>query len=107
MSAVSIRLIPASRQTSIWRAAPVASVIPTGASGPRSPNVIVPSDSAETRRPERPSWRYSISTSHCQDDLAGHAALAQRVERLARLAPVARVSAVHAEPPVGDHRREQ
>src|SRR5262249_31707055 len=35
--------------------------MPTGASAPRSPKVIVPIVRVETRRPERPSWRYSTA----------------------------------------------
>src|SRR5215217_1867164 len=62
-SAVSIRFTPASRHKSIWRRAPSTSVEPTLANLPPPPKVIVPRVSAETRRPERPSWRYSMRVS--------------------------------------------
>jgi hypothetical protein len=53
--AVSMKLMPRSRQRSIWRVAPAASVEPTAAKFPLPPNVMVPSVSAETLRPEEPS----------------------------------------------------
>src|SRR5262245_27066193 len=52
--------MPASRHMSTWRRAASTSVLPTLAKFPRPPKVIVPSDSADTRRPDRPSWRYSM-----------------------------------------------
>src|SRR5215469_12743579 len=64
-SAVSIRFTPASRHMSTWRRAPLASVAPTARNPPRPPKVIVPSVSADTRRPLRPSWRYSIGKPPC------------------------------------------
>jgi hypothetical protein len=48
---------PASRHMSIWRRASSTPVVPTLANFPAPPKVIVPRVSAETRRPERPSWR--------------------------------------------------
>src|SRR4051812_42806027 len=50
--------MPASRHMSSWRRAPATSVVPTVAFVPK---VMVPSASDETRRPERPSWRYSMT----------------------------------------------
>src|SRR5919197_2570150 len=55
-----MRLTPASRHMSIWRRAPARSTEPTGAPAPASPKLIVPSVRVEMRRPERPSWRYSM-----------------------------------------------
>src|SRR4051794_27259814 len=45
------------------RRAPAVSVVPALGSLPK---VIVPSVSAETRRPERPSWRYSMGGTLAQ-----------------------------------------
>src|SRR5580693_3818295 len=59
-SAVSIRLTPASRHMSTWRSASSTSVEPTSANSPVPPNVIVPMVSTDTRRPDRPSARYSM-----------------------------------------------
>src|SRR5580704_7937429 len=59
-SAVSIRLTPASRHMSTWRSASPTSVEPTSANAPVPPNVIVPMVSTDTRRPDRPSARYSM-----------------------------------------------
>src|SRR5882672_8788451 len=56
-----MRFTPASRHMSSWCRAPVTSVAPTTRNPPRPPNVIVPSVRAETRRPLRPSCRYSIA----------------------------------------------
>src|SRR3954454_3212058 len=60
MSAVSNRLTPASRASLICRRAPSTSIWPTGDAHPVPPNPIVPRVSVETRRPLRPSCRYSI-----------------------------------------------
>src|SRR5712675_100455 len=57
-----MRFTPASRHMSSWRRAPVTSVPPTALNPPRPPKVIVPSVSADTRRPLRPSCRYSMSS---------------------------------------------
>src|ERR1700722_967854 len=55
-----MRFTPASRHRSTWRRAATTSVAPTALNPPRPPNVIVPSVSADTRSPLRPSCRYSI-----------------------------------------------
>lgn len=58
--AVSRKFTPASRHISICRVADPTSVLPTPAKPPTPPKVIVPIVNVETRKPERPSWRYSI-----------------------------------------------
>src|SRR3954447_4522367 len=58
-----MRLTPASRHMSTWRVATSTSVAPTLAKLPRPPKVIVPRVSGDTRRPECPSWRYSMARS--------------------------------------------
>src|SRR5580692_7495582 len=55
-----MRLTPASRHMSTCRRACATSVVPTFSKTPRPPNVIVPIVSTETRRPDRPSARYSM-----------------------------------------------
>src|ERR1700733_1069804 len=56
-----MRFTPASRHRSTWWRAPSTSVAPPRLTPPAPPNVIVPSVSADTRRPLRPSCRYSTS----------------------------------------------
>src|SRR5579862_1211465 len=89
MSAVSIRLIPASRHSSTCRRASAAPVDPTLAKSPLPPKVIVPSDRHDTRRPLRPSWRYSIRHSSqvgSRNDIGGDLrALAESCRRSSRL----------------------
>src|SRR4051794_36262426 len=58
-----MRLTPASRHMSTWRVAVSTSVAPTFAKLPRPPKVIVPRVRLDTRRPECPSWRYSMAPS--------------------------------------------
>src|SRR3954452_13130196 len=63
MSAVSNRLTPASRASLICLRAPSTSIWPTGDAHPVPPKPIVPRVIVETRRPLRPSCRYSIRYS--------------------------------------------
>src|ERR1044072_3648728 len=58
-----MKLMPRSRQMSIWRVPSARSVSPTRAQWPAPPNVMVPSVRAETLSPELPSWRYSMPGS--------------------------------------------
>src|SRR6202047_4670299 len=50
-----------------WRSASSTSVKPTSANAPVPPNVIVPMVSTDTRRPDRPSARYSMSRPYRGD----------------------------------------
>src|SRR3954454_21772913 len=63
MSAVSNRLTPASRASLICLRAPSTSIWPTGDAHPVPPKPIVPRGIVETRKPLRPSFRYSIGYS--------------------------------------------
>src|SRR5215210_4597930 len=65
MSAVSIRLTPASRQMSICCRAALTSRWPTGLAHPVPPNPIVPRVMVEIIRPDRPSCRYSMTALLC------------------------------------------
>src|SRR4051794_9721616 len=65
MSAVSKKLIPASRARSTRRRASSTCVLPHEPLPPPPPNVAVPKDSTGTLSPDLPSCRYSISGLPC------------------------------------------
>src|ERR1044071_8780165 len=62
-----MKLMPRSRQMSIWRVASARSVSPTRAQWPAPPKVMVPSVRAETLSPEVPSWRDSMPARESGD----------------------------------------
>src|SRR5690242_15425737 len=66
-----MRLTPAARHWSICRLASATSVLPTLAKPPVPPKVMVPIVSAEIRRPDLPSSRYSTRPPYWSAAAAG------------------------------------